>query len=1020
MKILSIFSVVGLSIASLYATQTATSVPPATPYTVVSRDANSRVWERTTYELSPSGKVIEHKQHYTELATGLCYQQNGQWVDSEEQIRILPDGTAAATSGQHQAYFPADIENGIIKLVTPDGLQLQSQPVALSYDDGSNTVIIAVLTNSIGQLISSNQVIYTSAFFGVHADLLYTYRKGGFEQDVVLREQPPTPESLGLNPQTATLQVLTEFFNPPQPAINSIDMQTDIGEMTDDNLDFGATKMIPGKAFLLGTNEPNVAVTKQWINYNGRQLLVESVPVESMANHLNDLPPPANAVTFNLKFPKTFTAMYLPKHRLAKTNRSKMSAFRATLPSKGMVLDYVTINSGLTNYVFRGDTTYYISGNVDLFGTNIMEGGTVLKYASSASLVVSYASPQPVIIWPSAPYRPAILTAHNDNTVGDTVSSGGTVFFTGPAISYTGALPDQINLGNFQMKYFATGIQVGSGDESMVITNAQFDHGLNVAINSQINGGQLTLENVLFANINQLAIECYALTVIAENCTFANDGYLIEVANPYAASICCTNCIFANIGDYGGSDVPNFYFNYNGFYKSPELASFSNSVTNQFNPFQVVGGGSYYLASGCAFTNGTTNIDPALLGQLASKTTYPPTVFSDMTFSVSTNFVPQVPRDTNASPDLGYHYDPLDYVFGGCNVSTNVSFGPGVAVGWFQANGSALSSPYAISLGNGANVSFNGTVTQPDIFAHYLMVQEGTNGVWTNSGLGGIVINGSGSAPFPQLSADFTKWTTDSRLNIFNDNAAYGQAGFLNCEFYDAGLSGLTASSFTNCLFFRDLTSFNTQYGNPSFTLLNCTFYNGGLFMARTNNLYVPIWVIENTAFDGTDFSWNDYWEGTNSTLFNYNAYNTNNLSWQTYTYLSPPTNGTLEVIGPNDVTNVDGYNWQSSWFGNFYQPTNSPTFESGSTNANFLGLYHFTTQTNQTIEGTNKVTIGYHYVATDQYGNPLDSNGGGIPDYIEDANGNGLVDNGESPWYYTIASGLNSTNGLLLYTPLK
>ena len=46
--------------------------------------------------------------------------------------------------------------------------------------------------------------------------------------------------------------------------------------------------------------------------------------------------------------------------------------------------------------------------------------------------------------------------------------------------------------------------------------------------------------------------------------------------------------------------------------------------------------------------------------------------------------------------------------------------------------------------------------------------------------------------------------------------------------------------------------------------------------------------------------------------------------------------------------------------------------------------------------EGTNIVSIGYHYVALDQYGNPLDSNGGGIPDYLEDANGNGIYDAGD------------------------
>ena len=63
---------------------------------------------------------------------------------------------------------------------------------------------------------------------------------------------------------------------------------------------------------------------------------------------------------------------------------------------------------------------------------------------------------------------------------------------------------------------------------------------------------------------------------------------------------------------------------------------------------------------------------------------------------------------------------------------------------------------------------------------------------------------------------------------------------------------------------------------------------------------------------------------------------------------------------------------------------------------ADQVGLYHFTTQTNQVLEGTSVVDIGYHYVATDLHGNPLDSNGDGIPDSIsEDPLGNGLPYNG-------------------------
>jgi len=163
--------------------QTVTSPPIAgsqpvtadTPWAITLRGANQRVWQKTTYEKLPSGKIVPHVQQYTELATGMHYWQNGQWVESKEQINILPNGTAAATQGRHQAYFPGDIGQGNIELVTPEGRILQSQPLGLSYDDGSNTVFIALLTNSVGEVAGSNQVIYPNAFDGVSASLRYTY-----------------------------------------------------------------------------------------------------------------------------------------------------------------------------------------------------------------------------------------------------------------------------------------------------------------------------------------------------------------------------------------------------------------------------------------------------------------------------------------------------------------------------------------------------------------------------------------------------------------------------------------------------------------------------------------------------------------------------------------------------------------------------------------------------------------------------------------------------------------------------
>jgi len=129
----------------------------------------------------------------------------------------------------------------------------------------------------------------------------------------------------------------------------------------------------------------------------------------------------------------------------------------------------------------------------------------------------------------------------------------------------------------------------------------------------------------------------------------------------------------------------------------------------------------------------------------------------------------------------------------------------------------------------------------------------------------------------------------------------------------------------------------------------------------------------------------------TNSRLTNgYNAYL--NCTGRLY-----PTNA-------YDIVSTGSLAYQTSWLGTFYQPTNSPLIDKGSTSATNVGLYHFTTQTNQTIEGSSIVDIGYHYVAVDTNGIPLDSNGDGIPDYLQDANGNGVYDFGDlGDWQNTL-----------------
>ena len=164
-----------------------------------------RVVEQTIYETGPSGQRMPVTCSYTELATGMHYQNEaGQWVGSRAEIELLPKGAgAAARHGRHKVIFPADLYAGQIELQTPDRKWLRSQVLGLSYFDTASgqSVLIAETKSSVGELAAPNTVIYPDAFAGLAADVRYTYTLAGFEQDIILRQQPPPPEAYGDGPR---------------------------------------------------------------------------------------------------------------------------------------------------------------------------------------------------------------------------------------------------------------------------------------------------------------------------------------------------------------------------------------------------------------------------------------------------------------------------------------------------------------------------------------------------------------------------------------------------------------------------------------------------------------------------------------------------------------------------------------------------------------------------------------------------------------------------------------------------
>jgi hypothetical protein len=202
-----------------------------------------------------------------------------------------------------------------------------------------------------------------------------------------------------------------------------------------------------------------------------------------------------------------------------------------------------------------------------------------------------------------------------------------------------------------------------------------------------------------------------------------------------------------------------------------------------------------------------------------------------------------------------------------------------------------------------------------------------------------------------------------------------------------AGAIGVSGSSSTlTCSLFNNLlecVAVNAADGSISFSARNNLFWRGSVTLTCVDEtLGCGDWSVIDNLFDTVSLS---------ATFIDpppasYNAYkDTSTLPGES---------------SPIILTNTD---YQVGPLGAYYYPTNggqlSTLINAGSSPANDIGLYHFTCTTNQVKETNSTVDIGLHWIAVDANGNPKDSDGDGIPDYLEDANGSGSVDSGETDW---------------------
>ncbi|HVU07403.1 MAG TPA: IgGFc-binding protein [Verrucomicrobiae bacterium] len=637
MKILLISSAAYLLAISLSAQTTTASVSRSSSnetlvgYQIGQQDGNSRQWQKIVEVADPQGNFsYQTNNAYVELASGLNYKDptSGQWLPSKEEIDGYAGG-AMAQYGQHKVIFANNLNTaGAIDLQTPDGKELKSHVLGLSYYDSASgkSVLMAQLKDCQGQIVGSNQVIYADAFDGINADVCYTYRKGSFEQDVILHQSPPTPESFGLNSTSTTLQVLTEFDSAPTP--NAVTL-TNRSTLPDELLDFGTMKMIPGKAFAIGQNPLDGArVGKQWTTVNGRNILIESAPVSAIASQLNQLTmvkrTSPQTIAKNSILNIVSTKRLLPTPKLAKANQTKMKLAKMPPVAHGLVLDYVTIvgeNDG--DFTFQSDTTYYVAGGFNIGGTTYLEGGTVIKYAETS---YPYGGIYPLFGFncQTDPYHPAIITSANDNTVGDTISgsTGSPSRYNCSALDFDVSPTFTGPVEYLQIRYAAVGLTFGDVTPTPV-RDCQF---LNVGDGVQnYDSGTVTVENCLFSGVSGYALGAdnypWAIMFTAANLTVHHAKNLIGTNT----TLSVTNSLFICVTNWGNTFTGAF-----------NATNSSDSGVFASGPF-----GNEYLATNLYRNAGTTAIDSDLLADLRQTTTYTP----------ADGGYPDA--DT---PDLGFHY----------------------------------------------------------------------------------------------------------------------------------------------------------------------------------------------------------------------------------------------------------------------------------------------------------------------------------------------------------------------------
>lgn len=431
-------------------------------------DFNSTEITVPAYSSGFTSAISTNSHHYFRVGNGINFlDANGNLQPAQDRIDLQPDGSAAAVYGRTKAYFSPNLNTaGATTFVSSSNRVFQTHLLGMYFYDATtgNRALISGMQDCSAELVSPNQIVYKNAFQSIRADVRLTYTHGAAENDVILLEEPPSPDAYKLNSTNGTifLEIWHEYINPPTPQLKTrvLSSVTDqklrstmvSPDFIDQTLDFGELWYPLGRIYFMDeylntpTNEPaririadpsdpnQIVVGKQWIvsQDGSRFFLVESVPWISVKAQLDLLPKQG----FGAGLHKRSKGMLAKKFALPppKAHRPKLRPIRLASTAyrpKGVCLDYITVSSG-TDYTFSSGYTYYIDSSVSFSGTVTLQPNAIIKFASGAYLLgyglFSFNT--------DTNAAPTILTSKDDDLFGDQISgsTGVPTYMANPSI----------------------------------------------------------------------------------------------------------------------------------------------------------------------------------------------------------------------------------------------------------------------------------------------------------------------------------------------------------------------------------------------------------------------------------------------------------------------------------------------------------------------------------------------------------------------------------------------------------